>query len=198
MKRTKEMEEYKKTHHVFPKVELDLPDFEHDGLILDIGGGGEGVIGKLKGQEVIAIDIKEEELLEAVDGPLKIIMDARELKFLDGSFSTVTAFFVFMYIKEKEDQFKVLQEISRVTKPGGILHIWDIDHSQIPDTDKRGYILPLLYRVKDEEKETGYGMIWPDVPRGLDYYLDLAGQVGFSKMDVERNQNTFYCRLRKD
>jgi len=47
------------------------------------------------GEKVIAIDFKKEELLETADGPLKIIMDARELKFLDESFQTVTAFFSF-------------------------------------------------------------------------------------------------------
>jgi ubiquinone/menaquinone biosynthesis C-methylase UbiE len=191
------MEDLKETHYIFPLVKLDLPDFQHDGLILDIGGGGEGVIGKLKGQDVVAIDFKKEELLEAADGPLKIIMDARELKFLDESFTTATAFFAFMYLKTKQDQLKVFQEISRVLTPGGILHVWDIDHSQLPDSDKEVYILHLLYRIKKEEKETGYGMRWPDEPRGLDYYLEIAGAAGFSEQHTERTQNIFYSRLIK-
>jgi len=45
---------------------------------LDIGGGGEGVIGQMKGKQVIAIDPNRRELEEAADGPLKIVMDARE------------------------------------------------------------------------------------------------------------------------
>jgi hypothetical protein len=88
------MEELRKTNHVFPRVDWDFEDIAFDnGFILDIGGGGEGVIGQLKGKDVVAIDFKEEELLEAADGPLKIIMDAKDLKFLDESFPTVTAFF---------------------------------------------------------------------------------------------------------
>jgi ubiquinone/menaquinone biosynthesis C-methylase UbiE len=70
---------------------VDLTDFFAPGLILDIGGGGEGVIGRLFGSRVVAIDPLQRELEEAPVGPLKVVMDARELKFLDGSFDTVTA-----------------------------------------------------------------------------------------------------------
>jgi len=35
-----------------------------DGFILEIGGGGEGIIGGLKGKQVIAIDRNEEKLEE--------------------------------------------------------------------------------------------------------------------------------------
>ena len=43
---------------------IELSSIETDGLILDIGGGGEGVIGKLNGKQVVAIDTSERELLE--------------------------------------------------------------------------------------------------------------------------------------
>jgi ubiquinone/menaquinone biosynthesis C-methylase UbiE len=104
------MGELENKFYVFDTVELEVKDFESDGFILDIGGGGEGVIGRLKGRDVVAIDIRREELEEAVDGPLKIVMDARDLKFLDGSFNTATAFFSMMYIKNREDQIKTRQQ----------------------------------------------------------------------------------------
>jgi len=187
----------KKTCYIYPLVELNLEDFPHQGLILDIAGGGEGVIGQLKGEAVIAIDYQEEELLEAADGPLKIIMDARELKFLDESFQVVTAFFAFMYFKTEEDQLKVFQEIHRVLKPGGVLHVWDIDQAELPETDKDVYILHLLYQIRGKSKETGYGMPKLDKPRGLQYYLDLANQVGLKEIKSELIDHTFYCQLGK-
>ncbi|HEX5807118.1 MAG TPA: class I SAM-dependent methyltransferase, partial [Anaerolineales bacterium] len=95
-----------------------LDDFAADGFILDIGGGGESVIGQLKGSQVVAIDIFPGELAEAPVGALKIIMDARELKFLDGTFHTATAFFSFMFI-HPDDHAKVLEEIFRVLTPNG-------------------------------------------------------------------------------
>jgi hypothetical protein len=36
--------------------EVAVADFPASGLILDIGGGGEGIIDRLKGDQVIAID----------------------------------------------------------------------------------------------------------------------------------------------
>ena len=56
----------------FERVELDLQDFPSQGWVLDIGGGGEGVIGRLKGSAVVAIDLYKQELEEAPAGPLKI------------------------------------------------------------------------------------------------------------------------------
>ena len=41
---------------------------ELEGSILDIGGGGEGTIGRLYGTQVIAIDNRQEELDEAPEG----------------------------------------------------------------------------------------------------------------------------------
>jgi hypothetical protein len=73
----------------FEPLQLEVKDFESGGPILDIGGGGEGVIGRLKGRQVVAIDIRLDELVETVDGPQKVVMDARKLSFLDGSISTL-------------------------------------------------------------------------------------------------------------
>jgi ubiquinone/menaquinone biosynthesis C-methylase UbiE len=81
--------------------------------------------------------VLKEELEEAADGPLKIVMDAREMKFLDGSFHTATAFFSLMYLNKREDQKKVLEETCRVLKPGGMMHIWDADLSLRPETRKK-------------------------------------------------------------
>ena len=39
----------------FEREEVVVEDFEAAGFILDIGGGGEGVIGRLKGEQLIAI-----------------------------------------------------------------------------------------------------------------------------------------------
>jgi ubiquinone/menaquinone biosynthesis C-methylase UbiE len=192
------MENLEKTNFVFPPVEWDIRDFKSEGLILDIGGGGEGVIGQVKGKDVVAIDFQKDELIEAADGPLKIIMDARDLQFLDKSFNTATAFFSLMYIKKSEDQLKVFQEIWRILKPGGILHFWDVEISQIPDTETKLFIIHLLYRIGDKVTETGYGMPWPKEPRGIEHYRNLLGKVGFKEREVEWVGNTFYLRLEKE
>jgi ubiquinone/menaquinone biosynthesis C-methylase UbiE len=175
----------------FEQIKLEVGDFQSEGFVLDIGGGGEGVIGRLKGKDVIAIDIRKEELEEAADGPLKIVMDATDLKFLDGTFNNVTAFFSLMYIKNQKDQQKIMEEVHRVLKPEGLFHVWDIDLSHRPETDKEFYIVFLRYRVHDEEIGTGYGARWPAEQRGEKYYLSLAEKAGFKHLKTERNQHTF-------
>jgi ubiquinone/menaquinone biosynthesis C-methylase UbiE len=184
-------------YYQFEQVELTVRDFETKGFILDIGGGGEGVIGRLKGKEVVAIDIRRDELEEAVDGPLKIVMDARDLKFLDNSFGTATAFFSLMYIKSQKDQRTVFEEIWRVLSPGGYFHVWDVDLAERPETDREVYVVWLRYRVGKKEIETGYGQRWPDGPRGKGYYIDLAKAVGFRHIRSEQNKHTFYLLFQK-
>jgi len=191
------MENSNKNEYYFPLVEWEIGDIASDGYILDLGGGGEGVIGQLKGSDVVAIDFQKEELLEATDGPLKIVMDARELKFLDESFQTIPAFFSLMYVRKKEDQLLVFQEAGRVLKPGGTRHFWDVDISNKPKTDSKYYIVHLKYHIGDKVTETGYGMEWPEGNRGIDYYLDLANQAGFKSGEPGWQGNTFYLRLNK-
>ncbi|MCJ7734262.1 MAG: methyltransferase domain-containing protein [Anaerolineales bacterium] len=190
-------DQQEKDHYIFPQVDWELEKFEHEGFVLDIGGGGEGVIGQLMDKDVVAIDFRKEELLEAADGPLKIIMDARELKFLDDSFQTASAFFSLMYIKKREDQHKVFEEISRVLKPGGKFHIWDVDLKQKPKTDQEIFIVHLKYSIGGRSKETGYGMRWPKEPRGFDDYLGMAKKTGFREVETRWVGNTFYLCLEK-
>ena len=108
------------------RTNIDISKTELNGRILDIGGGGEGIIGQFKGAQVVAIDLKASELREAADGDyLKIIMDAKDLKFLNDYFDTVTAFFSLMYVPPS-DREKIFQEVHRVLKKGGEFIIWDL------------------------------------------------------------------------
>ena len=85
--------------HRYERQDVVLDDFQASGYVLDIGGGGEGIIGLLKPAQVVAIDLSARELAQAPPGPLKIVMDATDLKFLDGTFGTATSFFTLMYMK---------------------------------------------------------------------------------------------------
>jgi len=128
---------------------VTVEDFAAKGFILDIGGGGEGVIGQLKGEQVIAIDISKRELEEAPSGPLKIVMDARDLKFLDDTFNTATVFFTFMYI-HSDDHQKVFEELQRVLKPGGRLLVWDVIFPELTDKKKNMALFPFKFILPDK------------------------------------------------
>ena len=60
--------------------------YDLKGSILDIGGGGEAVVGQIYGDRVTAIDNRQEELDEAPDCCTKLLMDAEKLLFSDKSF----------------------------------------------------------------------------------------------------------------
>jgi SAM-dependent methyltransferase len=179
-----------------PKLEVSVPDFPAEGLILDIGGGGEGVIGQLKGKQVIAIDLSKRELEEAPDGPLiKIVMDARDLKFLDGTFATTTVFFTFMYINPNDHE-KVMQEIYRILRPGGRLLVWDALFPKRTDERQTTVLYPLHIKLPSKEINTGYGIRLIE-DQGADHFLDLAKKTGFLAADRVDGQGWFSLELKK-
>jgi len=184
-------------YHIFNKIKLEVKDIASDGLILDIGGGGEGVISRLKGIQVVAIDLFKEELVEIIDGSQKIVMDARQLAFPDESFETATAFFSMMFMKTRDDHQRVMNEVSRVLKPAGHLLVWDIDLVERPASEKEHYFVQLQYRVGNFKKVTGYGVKWPHENRGETYYLQLAAEAGFQHLVTERADCMFYFEFIK-
>ena len=135
---------------------VDISTVQLDGRILDVGGGGEGIISRHSGNAVVAIDIRKEELEEAPDICLKIVMDACDLKFLDSSFETITCFFSLMYMSEKEVS-AFLKEAKRVLKQNGALWIWD---TEIPTgIDANIFVAQLKVKISDDSTvTTGYGV----------------------------------------
>jgi ubiquinone/menaquinone biosynthesis C-methylase UbiE len=113
------------------------------------------------------------------------------------AFPQLLLFFALMYIKDKDDQIKVFQEVARVLKPGGKFHIWEVDLAEKPETDKEFYIVHLRYKTGLEYKETGYGMRWSKYPRGMKDYLEMAEVVGLVEDTTRLVGNTFYLSLRK-
>ena len=173
-----------------------LDDFPAEGWILDIGGGGEAVIGQLKGAQVVAIDLFPSELEEAPCGPLKVVMDARELKFLDCTFKMVTAFFSFMFISP-HDHEKVLREIFRVLAPGGQFMMWDVDIQQRPLPEMDVMVFPLQVRLPSTIVNTGYGTPYTEKCITLHDYILQARDIGFKWIEQGFAGQTFFCKFQK-
>ena len=190
--------ESRETPFFLEKQQVRLKDFQSEGWILDLGGGGEGIIGQLRGSQVVAIDPAKNELIEAPDGPLKIIMDARKLEFLDQSFNLVTSFFTLMYIPPEEHQ-EVLSEAWRVLRSSGRLLVWETALPTRMDQTSEFVAFYLEIQLPDRVVQTGYGTKWPAVRLDLSHYQILAEQTGFKILQSESqtDRGVFFLELQK-
>lgn len=181
------------------REEIVLSDFAASGYILDLGGGCRGTIGRLKGEQVVAIDISMKELNEAPAGFLKILMDASDLKFPDKSFRTVTAFFSLMFMKP-EIHRKVFAEANRVLAPGGEWLIWDASIPALSAGGDKTFLINLHTRLPKETIDYGYSVLRFDMERDSSYYRALAEDAGFRVVNTQvlgHNQRAFFMRLQK-
>lgn len=169
------------------KIEKDIK-----GSILDIGGGGEGIIGRIYKESVIAIDNRQDELDEAPDCCEKRLMDARNLLFKEQSFDNVTFFYSLMYMKS-EIQIKAISEAARVLKSGGRVHIWDSEFKSIASEP---YISHLDIVWENEAVHTSYGII-KDENQSAEDILGFLKSSGLSLESFLMTENHFFIRALK-
>ena len=175
---------------------VNVSNVELKGKILDIGGGGEGIIGQYKGKSVIAIDKLKSELEEAINGEyLKIIMDAEDLKFLDETFDTVTAFYMFMYVPMSRNQ-QIFNEVFRVLKPGGEFIIWDMFIAEKKGNDKELYGAKVEVNIGNRIIETGYATHW-DKTQDLEHFLRLGERAKFHTIVRDMKKEQIFVKFRK-
>lgn len=173
--------------HRYDREDTPIAGFSAEGLILDLGGGGEGVVSQMKGQQVVAIDLSARELAEAPGQPLlKIVMDATDLKFLDASFSTLTCFYTLMFVPP-DKQARLFEEARRVLRPGGRLLVWDVEIPSPPSPEKKVGVFYFNFILPASTVRTGYGTLYGDQPRGAQNYAALARQAGFD-IRAQRHQ----------
>jgi len=172
---------------------IEMEPIDAEGFILDIGGGGEGIIGKLNGRDVVAIDLSQEELEETENDALKIVMDATDLRFVPSTFAAATSFFTLLYV-DRERQEKVFSEVHRVLRDGGKFLIWDV---RIPDEAevKPFFLVQLEISLPEEAVTTGYGvkMAFQDIDR----FKDLAARTGFEVAREWSRGDLFHLELVK-
>lgn len=187
------VEEFIERSRELPRHHLDFRRLELKGKILDIGAGGEGVIGQLC-PDAIGIDPDRRELEESPAKQMKIVMDGRNLGFLDETFDAVTIFFTMMYI-HPDDHLKVFQEAYRVLKPKGELHLWYLKMGE-PNEETYGLILPLEIELPEGMIQTGYGAKW-NRKQDDESFTELGKSAGFAVKKVELNGETGWIRMIK-
>ncbi len=185
------------TSHLAGALGFDFTGLSLPGLVLDIGAGGEGIIGQVAGSHAVGIAPEEHRRgLEAAPGcGLKVMMDARDMKFLDNSFDTATAFFTLMYIPTA-DHRQVFSEVHRVLKPGGTFLLWDM---AIPEntTEKTSFVLGIEVRLPEKTVLTGYGTGWAGRVQSLAIFKALAEDAGFQVVEEKEEDHLVYLKLVK-
>ena len=97
------------------------------GRVIDIGGGGEGVIGQAGGARIVAVDQRLSEIQEAKGRGANatwVVADATRLPCKSHGLDNATAFFSCMYMSNDVAR-EVFSETRRVLKKGGEFWIWD-------------------------------------------------------------------------
>jgi len=158
---------------------------------LDIGGGGEGIIGKLYGSNVVAIDKRADELYETSNDSLKIEMDAAQMGFLDNSFNVVTIFFTLLYMPADVKQ-AVLKESLRVLKDGGVLEIWDAFVPKYEQGEKDIFVADVEIVLPDETIHTQYGSLMGKEAQTDAQIRDWCTAIGLQAVDSFSNDIFFH------
>jgi ubiquinone/menaquinone biosynthesis C-methylase UbiE len=97
------------------------------GSVIDIGGGGAGVIGQAGGARVVAIDRRGSEIHEARGKAAHatwMVADATRLPCKNHCLDSATAFFSCMYMSRDVTR-EAFREAGRALKKGGEFWIWD-------------------------------------------------------------------------
>ena len=141
--------------YVKPKLRIRIQKIPN-GSVLDIGGGGEGVIAQAGGAGVVAIDKHMSEIHEARGKAPEcpwVVADATELPYGNNCFDNATAFFSCMYMPDNVKE-SVFRETRRVLKKGGEFWIWDVRMSA------RGNVFAVRLQVdlREDTIRTVYGV----------------------------------------
>ena len=164
------------------------------GRVLDIGGGGEGVIAQVGGGQVVAVDKLFSEIGEARDkAPAAnwLTANAAQLPCANGSFAQTTAFFSCMYMPN-EIKATIFKETYRVLQPGGEFWIWDA-----PMSARSGVFALRLQVTLPNQKiiTTAYGVRAKD--QSAASLGDLLQQAGFKTEVCSQHKYWFLLKACK-
>ncbi len=163
------------------------------GRMLDIGGGGEGVIAQAGGASVIAIDKYMSEISEArgkAPNAAWMVADGTRLPYVNNSIDHATAFFSCMYMPNDVKE-RVFRETRRVIKLNGEFWIWDVPMTAKSDV--------FAFRMQVEALEshtirTIYGVKARDQSAAT--ICDQLQAAGFETDLITNNKDWFFIKAK--
>jgi ubiquinone/menaquinone biosynthesis C-methylase UbiE len=175
---------------------INLQHFSGKGLILDIGGGGEGLVSRIDGDRTCALDIRMSEIREAqIHGQSSnwFAADGANLCFNDEVFDIVTLWFSLGYMNNWTTKHAVFEAAHRVLKKNGRLSIMA---SRIPESNERLIFWAEFTLPDGTNSRIGYG-VKGGQNQTLPRILELATKVGFGQHLHEDHDEWFKVESRK-
>jgi len=163
------------------------------GQVLDIGGGGEGVIAQAGEARVFPIDKYSSEIREARGKAPEIswmVADGTVLPYKDQCFDNATAFFSCMYMSN-EIKEKVFKETWRVLKRGGEFWVWDTPM----DTRNKVFAIRLKVDIPNRTINTLFGVKTKD--QNAPSIFRLLEKADFSPELVSDGKHCFLIKAKK-
>jgi ubiquinone/menaquinone biosynthesis C-methylase UbiE len=179
---------------LFTQAQKITIDTIPNGSVIDIGGGGEGVIAQIGKDKVTVIDKRQEEIDEARSkAPTSkwVLADATSLEYDTGYFDNATAFFSGMYMSIETFE-EVCKEVYRVLKNNGEFWLWDAKISK----NKGLFIIRLSITLPNGKKiRTGYGSRIKT--RSLSEIQQKLRNTKFQVEIIENHQKWFFLKAIK-
>ena len=167
-----------------PLQRVNLEDLPDSTRILDIGGGGEGLVSRIAGTIVCAVDYRMSEIREAqIHNPPAnwFVADGRSLPFRGNSFDLCTLWFSLGYMSTLTIKKQVLQEAYRSLKQNAMISILA---SRI-DCDDERFTFHALFTLPDGTvSKVGYG-VRGNQNQTITSICSILKEVGFEDIQVE-------------
>jgi ubiquinone/menaquinone biosynthesis C-methylase UbiE len=137
---------------------VKLEEIPGSGRILDVGAGGEGIVSRLAGERVCAVDINIDKIREAriyEQDAHWFLCDGRALCFRENTFDIATLWFSLGYIRTVTAKQEVFREVFRVLRPDGLLLL----QAFRLDCEETGAVIRIDFEFPDGTiTRTGYGV----------------------------------------
>jgi ubiquinone/menaquinone biosynthesis C-methylase UbiE len=174
-----------------PLQEISFKRLGRTGLVLDVGGGGEGIVSRIEGSRVCAIDINLNEIREAQiygSSPQWLACSGESLPFRTAVFETATIWFSLDYVADWKMKRAIMREVFRVLRKEGSLSLMS---SKIICREAK-FVLRMRYTLPDGSVyQTGYG-VKGNQGQTADRISDIAEQTGFHITNKDDNGHWFY------
>jgi len=161
-----------------PLQEIRLEPIPGSGLVIDIGGGGEGLVSRIAGARVCAVDIRMDEIREAriheTDSQW-ILADGQALPFRSSVFETATFWFSLEYMRTLDTKSRVMAGVHGVLQRGGRVSLLA---SRVV-CEEEAFQIMMRYDLPDGDvSQTGYG-VWGGQNQNIDTTTMLLEKTGF-------------------